>query len=132
MSMSDPLANMLAAIRNGAMANKTAITVPASKLKKAVLKVLLDEGYIRNFEDIVDAHNKPAIRIELKYFEGKAVINKMKRISTPGRRVYAQFSNMPRVYNGLGIVVVSTSKGVISDFEARQQKIGGELLCSVY
>jgi small subunit ribosomal protein S8 len=130
--MSDPLANMLAAIRNGAMANKTAITVPASKLKKAVLKVLLDEGYIRNFEDIVDAHNKPAIRIELKYFEGKAVINKMKRISTPGRRVYAQFSNMPRVYNGLGIVVVSTSKGVISDFEARQQKIGGELLCSVY
>ena len=130
--MSDPLANMLAAIRNGAMANKTAITVPASKLKKSVLKVLLSEGYIRNFEDIVDAHNKPAIRIELKYFEGKAVINKMKRISTPGRRVYAQFSNMPRVYNGLGIVVVSTSKGVISDFEARQQKIGGELLCSVY
>jgi len=130
--MSDPLANMLAAIRNGAMANKTAITVPASKLKKSVLKVLLSEGYIRNFEDIVDAHNKPAIRIELKYFEGEAVIKKMQRISTPGRRVYAQFNSLPRVYNGLGIVVVSTSKGVISDFEARQQKIGGELLCSVY
>ena len=132
MSMSDPLANMLAAIRNGQMATKSAITVPASKLKKAVLKVLQEEGYIRNFEDIVDAHNKPAIRIELKYFEGEAVIKKMKRISTPGRRVYAQFTNMPRVYNGLGIVVVSTSKGVISDFEARQQKIGGELLCSIY
>jgi len=132
MSMSDPLANMLAAIRNGQMATKTAITVPASKLKKAVLKVLQDEGYIRNFSEIVDAHNKPALRIELKYFEGEAVIKKMKRISTPGRRVYAQFTNMPRVYNGLGIVVVSTSKGVISDFEARQQKIGGELLCSIY
>lgn len=132
MSMSDPLANMLAAIRNGAMANKTAITVPASKLKKAVLKVLQDEGYIRNFSDVEDANGKPAIKIELKYFEGEPVIKKMQRISSPGRRVYAKFNNLPRVYNGLGIVVVSTSKGVISDFEARQQKIGGELLCSVY
>jgi small subunit ribosomal protein S8 len=130
--MSDPLANMLAAIRNAQLAHKTATTVPASKLKKSVLKVLQEEGYIRNFEEIVDAHNKPAIRIELKYFEGEAVIKKMQRISTPGRRVYAQVDKMPRVYNGLGIVVVSTSKGVISDFEARQQKIGGELLCSVY
>lgn len=132
MSMTDPLANMLAAIRNGAMANKTAITVPASKLKKSVLQVLQDEGYIRNFAAVEDENGKPAIKIELKYFEGEPVIKKMKRISTPGRRVYAKFGALPRVYNGLGIVVVSTSKGVISDFEARQQKIGGELLCSVY
>lgn len=132
MSMSDPLANMLAAIRNGQMARKTAITVPASKLKKAVLKVLAEEGYIRNFEEVTDSNNKPAIKIELKYFEGQPVIKKMQRLSSPGRRVYAQSTSMPRVYNGLGIVVVSTSKGVISDFEARQLKIGGELLCSIY
>jgi small subunit ribosomal protein S8 len=132
MSMSDPLANMLAAIKNGQMANKTAITVPASKLKKAVLRVLSNEGYIRNFEETADKEGKPAIKIELKYFEGKPVIKALKRISSPGRRIYTKFDNMPRIYNGLGVVVVSTSKGVISDFEARQQKIGGELLCSVY
>lgn len=132
MSMSDPLANMLAAIRNGQMATKSSIAVPSSKLKKAVLAVLAAEGYIRNFEETTDNNNKPALKIELKYFEGQPVIKQIKRLSSPGRRVYAQVGNMPKIHNGLGVVVVSTSKGVISDYEARRQNIGGELLCSVY
>ena len=132
MSMTDPLANMLAAINNGQMATKPYATVPASKLKKSVLEVLEAEGYIRGFSETQDINEKPVLKIELKYFEGEPVIKKIKKISKPGRRVYAQVGKLPKVYNGLGTIVVSTSKGVMSDFDARQQKIGGELLCSVF
>lgn len=132
MSMSDPLANMLAAINNGQMANKPSALVPASKLKKNVLEVLKNEGYIRGYEETEDESGKPALRIELKYFEGEAVIKRIKKISKPGRRVYASLDKLPKVYNGLGVIVVSTSQGVMSDYDARQKKIGGELLCSVF
>ncbi|PIR34125.1 MAG: 30S ribosomal protein S8 [Alphaproteobacteria bacterium CG11_big_fil_rev_8_21_14_0_20_44_7] len=132
MSMSDPLANMLAAIRNGQQANKSSIIVPASKLKKSVLKVLEEEGYIRGFADAETKDAKPGLKIELKYFEGVPVIKSMQKLSKPGRRVYASVGKFPKVYNGLGIIVVSTSKGVMCDYEARQQKVGGELLCSVF
>jgi len=130
--MSDPLANMLAAIRNGQQANKSSIIVPASKLKKSVLKVLEEEGYIRGFADAETKDAKPGLKIELKYFEGVPVIKSMQKLSKPGRRVYASVGKFPKVYNGLGIIVVSTSKGVMCDYEARQQKVGGELLCSVF
>ncbi len=132
MSMTDPIANMIAAIKNGQMANKAFVTVPAAKLKKAVLKVLEDEGYITSSEDATNEDGHPVIKITLKYHEGEAVIRSIKRLSKPGRRVYVQIGNMPKVHNGLGVIIVSTSKGVMSDFEARQAKIGGELLCSVF
>ena len=130
--MTDPLANMLAAINNGQLAEKPFAHVPASKLKKSVLEVLANEGYIRGYSDDVDVNGKPTIKIELKYHEGEAVIKKIKKLSKPGRRVYAQVGKLPKLYNGLGTIIVSTSQGVMSDFEARQQKIGGELLCSVF
>lgn len=129
--LTDPLGNMIAAIKNGQLAHKPFVTVPASKLKKSVLQVLQGEGYIENFEEVIQ-EKKPTLKIGLKYFEGEAVIKNFKRISKPGRRVYAQIGNLPKMYNGLGVVIVSTSKGVMSDFDARQQKIGGELLCSVF
>lgn len=132
MSMTDPIANMLAAIKNAQAALKPYTIVPASKARKAVLQVLNDEGYINGFSDAKDENGHPVIKIDLKYFEGKGVINRLKKISTPGRRVYASVSKFPKVYNGLGIIVVSTSKGVMSDFDARQQNIGGELICSVF
>lgn len=132
MSMTDPLANMLAAINNGQMANKPFATVPASKLKKSVLDVLENEGYIRGSSPAEDKNGKPTLKIELKYHEGDAVIQKIKKISKPGRRVYASIDKLPKIYNGLGIIIVSTSKGVMSDYDARVQKIGGELLCSVF
>jgi small subunit ribosomal protein S8 len=130
--MTDPIANMIAAIKNAQMVLKPSTVVPASKMKKALLKVLVDEGYIAGYEDTKCAKGHPAIKITLKYFEGEAVIKQIKRISKPGRRVYAQLDKMPKVFNGLGIIVVSTSKGIMTEFDARQQKIGGELLCSVF
>lgn len=132
MSMTDPIANMLAAIKNAQQATKPYTTVPASKARKAVLQVLSDEGYINGFSDAKDENGHPVIKVDLKYFEGKGVINKMRKISTPGRRVYCQVGKFPKVYNGLGVIIVSTSKGVMSDFDARQQNVGGELLCSVF
>ena len=132
MSMTDPIANMLAAIKNGQAALKTSTVVPASKARKAVLQVLQEEGYINGFSEVKNEQGHPALKIELKYFEGRGVINKLQKISTPGRRVYASVGKFPKIYNGLGIIVVSTSKGVMSDFTARQQNVGGELLCSVF
>lgn len=132
MSMTDPIANMIASIKNGQMARKPSASVPSSKLKKLVLAVLLEEGYIASFEDAKSEEGHPTIKIGLKYHEGEPVIRAIKRISKPGRRVYAAINNMPKVHNGLGVIIVSTSKGVMSDFDARQAKIGGELLCSVF
>jgi small subunit ribosomal protein S8 len=132
MSLTDPISNMLAAIKNGQLAFKQYVTVPASKHKKAILKVLEDEGYIKSVVDTKDINGHPSLKIELKYFEGEAVIKQAKRLSTPGRRRYSNVDSLPKVHNGLGIIIVSTSKGVMSDFDARQKKLGGELLCSVF
>lgn len=132
MSMTDPLGDMLTRIRNGGMSNKSYVTAPASNLRASVLEVLKREGYIRNFEKTDVRSGVSEFKIELKYFEGKPVIKEIQRVSTPGRRVYSKVKDLPKVYNGLGIYVLSTPSGVMSDHEARQANLGGEVLCKVF
>jgi small subunit ribosomal protein S8 len=132
MSFSDPIGDMLTRIRNGQKARKEVISCPASKLRVSVLDVLKREGYIRGYSQNKDERGIAALEIELKYDAGQAVIQMIERISRPGRRVYSGSQALPRVRNGLGIVVVSTPKGVMADHEAREQNIGGEVLCQVF
>lgn len=132
MSMTDPLGDMLTRIRNGQMARKSAITAPASKLRMNVLDVLKREGYIRSFEDYEVMTGIREIKIELKYHEGEPVIQKIARVSKPGRRVYSKIKDLANVYNGLGISIISTPQGVMSDAEARKANVGGEVLCQVF
>ena len=132
MSMTDPLGDMLTRIRNGQMARKSAITAPASKLRMNVLDVLKREGYIRSFEDYEVTTGIREIKIELKYHEGEPVIQKIARVSKPGRRVYSKIKDLSNVYNGLGISIISTPQGVMSDAEARKANVGGEVLCQVF
>ncbi len=132
MSMSDPLGDMLTRIRNGQRASKSDVLSPASKLRGNVLEVLKREGYIRGFKQ---SELKPGIReikIELKYHDGAPVIREIRRVSKPGRRVYSKIRDLPRVYNGLGISILSTPQGVLSDSEARAANVGGEVLCMVF
>ena len=129
--MTDPLGDMLTRIRNGQQAKKDSILTPASKLRAHVLDVLQREGYIRGYsEEELSGHK--GLRIELKYFEGRPAIQHVSRISKPGRRVYSGSQELPRVRNGLGITIVSTPKGVLSDAEAREQNVGGEVLAEVF
>lgn len=132
MSMTDPVSDMLTRIRNGQHAGKDRIVSPSSKLRNSILDVLKREGYINNYTMKEIRKGVTELSIELKYFEGKPVIKNIKRISTPGRRVYSQIENMPKVYNGLGIAVISTPKGILSDQEAREKNVGGEILCQVF
>lgn len=132
MAMSDPLGDLLSRIRNGQQANKPVISAPASKLRANVLEVLKREGYIRDYRGSVDKDGFDALEIELKYFEGEPVIREISRISRPGRRVYSKIRELPRYYNGLGIAILSTPRGVMSDHEARAANVGGELLCRVF
>lgn len=132
MSMSDPLGDMLTRIRNGQRAGKAVIHVPASKHKGAVLEVMQREGFIRGFKPVDLGNNKKNFEVELKYDQGEPVIKKMRRVSRPGRRVYFGANDLPRFYNGLGITVVSTPRGVMADYEARSNKVGGEVLCQVF
>lgn len=132
MSMTDPLGDMLTRIRNGHMRRKSSVACPASKLKKSVLEVLKREGYIRDFRTDATQEKKPQLVIELKYYEGEPVIREIGRISRPGRRVYAGARNMPRIYGGLGVAIVSTPRGVMTDHEARATNVGGEVLCQVF
>ncbi|MBK1666849.1 30S ribosomal protein S8 [Rhodovibrio sodomensis] len=132
MALSDPLGDLLTRIRNGQMANKRTISAPGSRLHQNVLEVLQREGFIRGYE-VRDV--RPGVReveIELKYNEGEPVIQEISRISRPGRRVYSKIKELPRVYNGLGITILSTPQGVLSDAEARQANVGGEVLCRVF
>ena len=128
--MSDPVADMLTRIRNGQGTNKVSITMPASKLKKAIAHVLKDEGYIENFAE-QEVQGKPVLNIELKYYAGRPVIEKIERVSKPGLRVYKASQGIPEVMNGLGVAIVSTSKGVMTDRKAKAAGIGGEVLCYV-
>ncbi len=128
--MSDPISDMLTRIRNGQNARKVSIEAPASKVKEAIAKVLLDEGYILSFK-IVGEGSEKNIFIELKYFEGNPVIEKIQRYSKPGLRVYRGKEDLPKVLGGLGVAIVSTSAGVMSDRQAREKGIGGEVLCIV-
>ena len=130
MSMSDPIADMLTRIRNGQAANKSSVRMPASKKKLAIAKVLKDEGYIIDFAE-VDMDGKPGIEVALKYFQGEPVIDFVKRVSRPGLRIYKSRDELPKVRGGLGIAIVSTSKGVMTDREARKQGHGGEVIAYV-
>jgi len=131
MAMTDPLGDMLTRIRNGQRAKKDTILSPASKLRARVLEVLQREGYIRGYsEDATGLH--PQLRIELKYFEGEPAIKHVARVSKPGRRVYSGSKELPVIRNGLGITIVSTPRGVLSDAEARDQNVGGEVLAEVF
>ena len=131
MAMTDPLGDMLTRIRNGLQAKKDSVLTPASTLRVRVLDVLQREGYIRGYTaEEVGGH--AGLRIELKYFEGQPAIKHVARVSKPGRRVYSGSSELPRVRNGLGITIVSTPKGVLSDAEARDQNVGGEVLAEVF
>ena len=132
MSMSDTLGDMLTRIRNGQTANKSVVDAPASRFRANVLDVLKREGYIRNFSQIEKRPGINEFKIELKYYDGKPVISEIKRVSTPGRRVYSSINDLPKTYNGLGISILSTPRGVMSDNEARAAKVGGEVLCQVF
>jgi small subunit ribosomal protein S8 len=132
MSMSDPLGDMLTRIRNGQRAGKTSVVSPASNLRSNVLEVLKREGYIRGFDRYEVKSGIQEIKIELKYTEGEPVIQEISRVSTPGRRVYSKISDLGKVYNGLGISILSTPRGVMSDAEAREANVGGEVLCQVF
>ena len=129
MSMQDPIADMLTRIRNGQAANKVAISMPSSKLKVAIANVLAGEGYIESVKVIEGV--KPELEITLKYFQGKPVVESIQRISRPGLRIYKRKDELPKVMGGLGIAVVSTSKGVMTDRAARQAGLGGEIICYV-
>ena len=129
MSMHDPISDMLTRIRNAQRANKVAVAMPSSKLKCAIANVLKEEGYIEDFAVSADA--KPVLEIQLKYYAGRPVIEQIKRVSRPGLRVYKGSDEIPTVMNGLGVAIVSTSKGVMTDRKARAAGIGGELLCVV-
>jgi small subunit ribosomal protein S8 len=131
MAMNDPLSDLLTRIRNGQQARKDSVLTPASKLRTHVLDVLQREGYIRGYSEEVLAGQK-GLRIELKYFEGQPAIQHLARISKPGRRVYSGSKDLPRIRNGLGVVIVSTPRGVLSDAEARDQNVGGEVLAEVF
>lgn len=132
MSMSDPLGDMLARIRNGQQARKATVESPYSTLRESVCAVLKSEGFIRDYRAQDGENNKRTLTIELKYSEGQGAIREMRRVSKPGRRVYSGVNEMPRFYNGLGVTVVSTPRGVMSDHDARAANVGGEVLCQVF
>ncbi len=132
MSMNDPLGDMLTRIRNAQMRGKSTVKTPSSKLRAWVLDVLKDEGYIRGYEAGTSENGHPELEISLKYYEGDPVIRELKRVSTPGRRVYAGVKEIPQVRQGLGVAIVSTPKGVMSDAAARQANVGGEVLCTIF
>ena len=132
MTMTDPLGDMLTRIRNAQMRRKQFVVTPNSKLRAWVLDVLKSEGYIKSYEIEKTPSGIDAIKVSLKYFDGEPVIKELKRVSTPGRRVYLGVDNLPKVRQGLGVAVVSTSKGIMSDTQARQSRVGGEVLCTVF
>ena len=132
MSMTDPLGDMLTRIRNAQMRAKSNVVTPSSRLRANVLEVLQSEGFICGYSEAEYAKGKSEITIELKYYDGEPVIREIKRISKPGRRVYASVKNIPTVSNGLGVSILSTPKGVMSDSRAREENVGGEVLCQIF
>ena len=131
MSLIDPIGDMFTRIRNGQMRNLDTIVIPHSKFRINILEILKIEGYINNYH-IDKKDNKQSLKIDLKYYEGLPVIKEIKRISKPGRRVYSRANSIPKVMNGLGLAILSTPKGVMSDTEARKQNVGGEIICRVF
>jgi small subunit ribosomal protein S8 len=133
MAISDPVADMLTKIRNASMAKHEKVEIPTSKLKLQIVKILKNEGYIKNFKKVVSKDGMNVIRVFLKYDDKQnPVLHGIEKISTPGRRVYSGYRDMPRVFNGYGVVVVSTSSGIITGKKASEKKVGGELICSIW
>ncbi len=132
MSMTDPIADMLTRIRNGQMAEKRTVIIPGSKVKTAIARILHEEGFIAGYEETAEAGGKKTLTVELGYFEGRPVISSIQRASRPGLRQYRGADEIPKVLNGLGIVILTTPKGVMTDRQARAENLGGELLCQVY
>ena len=132
MTLTDPIGDMFARIRNGQMRSLNSINVPSSNFRRNILEILKNEGFIKDFYIEKSENNKINLKINLKYFEGNPVIKEIKRISKPGRRVYSRANSIPRVMNGLGLAILSTPKGVMSDTEARKNNIGGEIICRVF
>ena len=132
MSASDPISDLLTRIRNAQERGKAKVSSPASRLRERVLEVLQHEGFIRGYTTVQQGSGKAEIEIELKYFDGAPVIRELQRVSKPGRRVYASVETLPTVFNGMGISILSTPKGVMSDADARTQNVGGEVLCTVF
>jgi small subunit ribosomal protein S8 len=132
MSVNDPLGDMIARIRNAQMRGRSTVRTPASTLRRRVLEVLQSEGYIRGFEVVDGDEKKPEIEIALKYHDGRPAIRELKRVSKPGRRAYSGVKALPNVRNGLGVAIVSTPRGVMSDAQARADNVGGEVLCTVF
>jgi small subunit ribosomal protein S8 len=132
MNVTDPIGDMLTRIRNAQQRGKSKVISPSSRLRERVLEVLQSEGYIRGFAVTEQANGQAELEVELKYFDGEPVIREIKRVSKPGRRVYASVSDLPTIYNGLGVAIMSTSKGVMSDSDAREHNVGGEVICTVF
>ncbi|MBN2859496.1 MAG: 30S ribosomal protein S8 [Sphaerochaetaceae bacterium] len=133
MAISDPVADMLTKIRNASMAKHEKVEIPSSKMKLQIIKILKNEGYIKNFKKVVNKDGMSTIKVFLKYDEQQnPVLHGIDRLSTPGRRVYSGYRDMPRVYNGYGVVVVSTSTGIITGKKASEKKVGGELICTIW
>jgi small subunit ribosomal protein S8 len=132
MALNDPLGDMITRIRNAQMRAKSKVSTPGSRLRASVLDVLQTEGYIRGYATVEHSDGRTEIEIELKYFEGAPVIQEISRVSKPGRRVYASVKALPRIHNGLGVAILSTPKGVMSDHAARDANVGGEILCTVF
>jgi len=132
MALTDPIGDMFSRIRNGQMRFLNSIDMPSSNFRKNILKILKNEGYIKDYYLEKATNNKDSLRINLKYYEGDPVIKEIKRISKPGRRVYSRANSIPKVMNGLGLAILSTPKGVMSDVEARKNNVGGEIICRVF
>ena len=132
MTLMDPIGDMFTRIRNGQMRLLTTINVPASNFRLQILEVLKSEGYISNFFIEKNENNKKNLKVDLKYYEGSPVIKEIKRVSKPGRRIYSRATSIPKIQNGLGLAIISTPKGVMSDNEARKKNIGGEIICRVF
>ena len=132
MTLVDPIGDMFTRIRNGQMRNLNSVSIPASKFRSKILEILKTEGYISSFFLESNDNNKKIIKVNLKYYEGTPVIKEIKRISKPGRRVYSRATSIPKIQNGLGMAIISTSQGVMSDIESRKNNIGGEIICKVF
>ena len=132
MTFVDPIGDMLTRIRNGQMRSLNSIDIPSSSFRQNILKILKNEGYINDYFIEKSENNKISLRINLKYYEGDPVIKEIKRISKPGRRIYSRATSIPKVMNGLGLAILSTPKGVMSDTEARKNNVGGEIICRVF
>ena len=132
MTFTDPIGDMFSRIRNGQLRSLNSIQIPSSKFRQNILKILKNEGYIKDYYLDEKVKNKSSIKVNLKYYEGDPVIKEIKRISKPGRRVYSRATSIPKVMNGLGLAILSTPKGVMSDTEARKNNVGGEVICRVF